>query len=124
MKNLVCDGCREKYPSLMSCIHTFGPRSHKSTILTEPTAIPGVVPDSWGDRDSVLVESSRVTMPESRRLEPNRAYNLDLSGLREDGTPGEAYMKPDTHANNMADLDLMKRFGSRGAEDQNDSTPE
>jgi len=30
MDQLVCDACREANPSLMSCIHTFGPRDHRS----------------------------------------------------------------------------------------------
>jgi len=29
MRQLVCDSCREGNPSLMSCIHTFGPHDHK-----------------------------------------------------------------------------------------------
>jgi hypothetical protein len=72
MKKLVCDECVEKNPSTMSCIHTFGPPTHKSTILSEATAIPGVIPDPEGDEKAYhapLVEKSRISMPSSRKLE-------------------------------------------------------
>lgn len=77
MKPLVCEACRAKFPSLLSCIHTFGPRTRKSSILSEGTAIPGVIPDPESDNKAFhapLVEKPMIGMPTSRRLDLPEGY--------------------------------------------------
>lgn len=79
-RKLICDDCREANPSLMSCIHTFGPRTRKSTILSEGTSIPGIIPDAESDdkrSHAPLVERTRISLPSNKRLDLHVAYPED-----------------------------------------------